>query len=88
MQTTNDIPEIPAYSAADAGSVLSTDNSGNLVWVPLSSLGAEAIREFQSTVYVEENEESGGGEGGGGGGPAGIEQHGDSVILEGQQGLS
>jgi len=45
-QTTSDISDIPAYTIADAGSVLSTDNDGNLVWVPLSSLGAEAVENI------------------------------------------
>lgn len=83
-QTTEDISEIPPFSAADAGSVLSTDSNGNLVWVPLSSLNAEAVREYQSTEYVEES----GGQEQGGGGQQGIEQYGTSVMLEGQQGAS
>jgi hypothetical protein len=90
-QTTSDISDIPAYTIADAGSVLSTDNDGNLVWVPLSSLGAEAVREYQSTEYVESTGSAGDGGGDGGGDPApapGIDQYGASVILEGQQSTS
>ena len=84
-QTTGDISEIPPFSAADAGSVLSTDANGNLVWVPLSSLNAEAVREYQSTEYIEESSDPVEDDNDD---PQGIEQYGDSVILEGQQGTS
>jgi hypothetical protein len=83
-QTTEDISGIPAFTAADSGSVLSTDSAGNLVWVSLASLGAEAIREYQATAYVESppQNQQGGQQGQQ---QPGLEQHGAMVVLQGTQ---
>lgn len=87
-QTTEDISGIPAFTAADAGSVLSTDSAGNLVWVSLASLGAEAIREYQATAYVEappQNQQGGQQGQQGQQQQPGLEQHGAMVVLQGAQ---